>query len=310
MAVGKAVNRKSFYGADGGAPDIAMPPLPQEIISQEAVVDNPPSMTQSITEELSQDQVFDVPDQLPDDVAAEMDIQDQDSQEVEQPRAKVASAPKTAQDSFKVLRDAKEKAERERDALMSQMMEIYQGKQPQQQQQVAQQKQAEQPAEEDFNFNIDEDALVEGKYVNKMAKELKAIKAQLKDYNSQNKEVAVEAKIRTNFPDFEKVVSKENVEMLNYQYPEVAASLRDTQDMYSKAAAAYKIMKTFGIHKDIYEEDRMKATTNAKKPRPLASVSPQQGDSPLSKANAFANGMTEELKEQLRKEMNQARKAM
>jgi hypothetical protein len=67
-------------------------------------------------------------------------------------------------------------------------------------------------------------------------------------------------------------------------------------------------MKTFGIHKDIYESDRLKALKNSQKPRPLASVSPQQGDGPLSKANAFANGMTAELKEQLRKEMYAARK--
>lgn len=36
-------------------------------------------------------------------------------------------------------------------------------------------------------------------------------------------------------------------------------------------------------------------------------LSPQQGDSPLSKANAFANGLTEDLKKQLQKEMFEAR---
>ncbi len=47
---------------------------------------------------------------------------------------------------------------------------------------------------------------------------------------------------------------------------------------------------------------------NASKPKPLASVNPQQGDSPLSRANAFANGLTEELKDQLRKEMSESRR--
>ena len=59
---------------------------------------------------------------------------------------------------------------------------------------------------------------------------------------------------------------------------------------------------------DNYKTDRELAQKNASKPKPLASVSPQQGDSPLSRANAFANGLTNELKAQLRKEMEEARK--
>jgi hypothetical protein len=54
--------------------------------------------------------------------------------------------------------------------------------------------------------------------------------------------------------------------------------------------------------------DRAAAQKNASKPKPLASVSPQQGDSPLSRANAFANGLTPELQKQLRQEMEEARK--
>ena len=105
---------------------------------------------------------------------------------------------------------------------------------------------------------------------------------------------------------------KENVEILRERFPEIAQTLSDTPDIYNKAAAAYSVIKNFGIHKDTapYENDRAKAVANLQKPRPLTSVSPQQGDSPLSRANAFANGMTDELKEQLRKEMYTARKSM
>jgi hypothetical protein len=307
MAIGKPVNKKSFYGSDGSVPDIAMPPEgyqlggPQE---EQKVVDNPPSISEE-----SKDSLFAVPNQVPDEVTQEMDHQDEEDENDDSlaperdVRAKPAVKGKTAQDNFKELRLAKEKAERERDALLAQMMATQYKPQQQQMQQV-------QEPEQDFDVSIDEDALVEGKYVNQIAKEIKSLKSQLKNYQSQTKEVAVESRIKAAFPDFEKVVSSENVELLNYQYPEVAESLRDTKDLYSKAAAAYKIMKTFGIHKDIYEDDRMKAIKNSQKPRPLASVSPQQGDSPLSKANAFANGMTEELKAQLRKEMNEARRRM
>ena len=71
------------------------------------------------------------------------------------------------------------------------------------------------------------------------------------------------------------------------------------------------IMKKFGIYReDPHSEDRIRALRNTQKPKPITSVSPQQGDSPLSKANAFANGLTEDLKAQLRKEMAAARRGM
>jgi len=47
---------------------------------------------------------------------------------------------------------------------------------------------------------------------------------------------------------------------------------------------------------------------NTAKPRPLTSVSPQSGESPLSRANAFAEGLTPELKKNLFKEMQEAKK--
>ena len=56
------------------------------------------------------------------------------------------------------------------------------------------------------------------------------------------------------------------------------------------------------------EADKRKAQENSAKPRPMASVSPQQGESPLSHANAFANGLTPELQKQLWKEMQDAKK--
>ena len=49
--------------------------------------------------------------------------------------------------------------------------------------------------------------------------------------------------------------------------------------------------------------DKEKVKTNIYKPHPAASLSPQPGDNPLTRANAFADGLTDQLKEQLRKEM-------
>jgi hypothetical protein len=121
---------------------------------------------------------------------------------------------------------------------------------------------------------------------------------------------SAEARIKSDFPDFEQVVSMENVERLNEDFPELAETLRDTKDLYKKAASAYKVIKKTGIYQDqgAYMAQKQKAVENLKKPRPTSSVAPHQGDSPLSKANAFANGLTPELQKKLREEMYAARR--
>ena len=220
------------------------------------------------------------------------------------------SPSKNASENFKSLREARERAEWERDTLKAQMAEM--------QRQMQQPYQPSQPKEvapevdyDEIPFDVADDALLEGKHAKQLVQELKKVKKELRQFHSQSNETAVEAKIKATYPDFIDVVSAENVAILNREYPEIAQTLRDTPDIYNKASAAYSIMKRFGIYKDkAYDEDKMKAVKNAQKPRPVASVSPQQGDSPLSKANAFANGLTDDLKKQMLKEMSEARRNM
>lgn len=308
MAVGKPMAQSAALYGQGSTktPDIEMPPLGYNI---DDMSNNSVSQEVSSSQSSEPTPLFEVPVQVPEEVVQEMESQQEVKDVVsaleEKPVSVKSNSSKSAQENFKELRLAKEKAERERDALMQQMMAMYNQQKPE-----GKVSPVEQIEEDISNFSIDEDALVEGKHVKKVVNEIKNLKSQLKSYQNQTKEMAIESKIKNDFPDFEKVVSVQNVEILNQSFPEIAQSLKDTQDLYNKAAAAYRIIKTFGIHKDIHEVDRARAIANAQKPRPLASVSPQQGDSPLSKANAFANGMTPELKEQLRKEMAAARKAM
>lgn len=305
MAVGKPLNKKGYYASEGGG-DIAMPSLNETPAIQTAA---PNPWDNESHQPQQQQNPFTVPDELPQEVAQEMQAQEQqyEEQEEEQPVQQEQSRKPSPQDSFKQVREAKEKAERERDAILSQMLEMQQRMQSQQQQQAPIQ---EEPEEED-DFDIDADALVEGKHVKKMNAKMKAMQKQLRQYQAQSEEVAVEARIRAQYPDFEKVVSPENVAILNERFPDIAQTLRNTPDIYNKAASAYTVIKNFGIHKDQkIENDRARAVVNSQKPRPLASVNPTQGETPLSRANAFANGMTDDLKEQLRREMFNARKGM
>jgi hypothetical protein len=319
----KPLKTNSYYsGMQGGeAPDIAMPDYNETAPIANAVQDPWQAHPQVAQPE---NPFGAVPEELPQDVRKAMQPQEEAEPEQEsvdqepteeevvqdeQPVQKAQKGAKTAQESFRDVRAAKERAERERDILMSQMLEM------QQRMQQAQPVQKPEPVEEmpDVDLDIDADSLVEGKHVKKLATAYKAMQKQMKEYQAQTQALSIETRIKAQYPDYDAVVSRENVEMLNEQFPEIARTLRDTPDLYNKAAAAYSVIKNFGIHKPAapaYAPEKAKAIANAAKPRPLASVAPQQGDSPLSKANAFANGMTAELKEQLRKEMYAARKSM
>ncbi len=203
------------------------------------------------------------------------------------------------QESWTILREKAQKAERERDEAIRYAKEV-----------EARTKVAPEIPEEDYAVNVEEDALVEGKHLSKVNKHIKKLEDQLKSYQQQTAMSATESKLKSMYPDFDSVVCKENLENLRYAYPEIANTINSSTDLYSKAVSAYTMIKRLGItNEDVYAEDKALAQKNASKPKPLASVSPQQGDSPLSKANAFANGkITDDLKKQLWREMNDIRK--
>jgi len=230
---------------------------------------------------------------------AEEQLAQEEPEQEEPEEVEEAPAPKRKEDNFRNLRLAREKAERERDEAIAILKYQMQQQQPK----------APEPEED---YGIGNDDLAEGKHIRKISKELADIKRQLASYKVQSQQEIQEAKIRVAFPDFDKVVSTENVEYLKEEHPEIAQMLINTEDHYTKAASAYKVIKEFGIYKEpVMSRDKLKALKNVAKPKPMAAINPQQGDTPLSKANAFAEGtLTEEIKAQLRKEMIQAQRGM
>lgn len=205
------------------------------------------------------------------------------------------------QESFKALREIKERAERERDEYARRLKEYEERHQ--------QSPTPQQELSEDDDITLGPDELAEGKHLSKVGKKIKKLEQQLHQYQQHAQTMAIETRLKSEYPDFDKIVSKTNIDLLREMHPHIANTLNSATDLYSKAVSAYTLIKNLGIHvEDTYVQDRQLAQKNSSKPRPLASVSPQQGDSPLSRANAFANGLTEELKTQLRKEMEESRR--
>ena len=214
---------------------------------------------------------------------------------------------KTKQDSDKAdnlrrLREKSERAEKERDEAIHLLKEMYE-----KQNKLAQNNNNAPDADDDIRINDDD--LVEGKHLSKFQKKIKRLEDQIKNYERQSQEASTESRLKSHYNDFDKVVNTDNISLLREQYPEIADSIASNPNLYNKAVAAYTMIKKLGIAPDDhYSNDRAIAQKNATKPKPLASVNAQQGDSPLSRANAFANGLTDDLKAQLRKEMEEARK--
>lgn len=160
--------------------------------------------------------------------------------------------------------------------------------------------------EDDEEIRIQPDDLVEGKHLSRYDKKIRKLEAELKQYQTKSYEATAETKIKQEFPDYDKVVTQESLYILQSQFPELAQSISSNPDLYSKAKAAHLAITKLGINPNDTSAQETTINKNISKPKPLASISPQMGDSPLTRANAFASGLTQELKDQLYKEMQDA----
>jgi hypothetical protein len=190
--------------------------------------------------------------------------------------------------NFRSLREKSDRIARERDEALARL----------------QQYESQQQAEPEYNLG--ENDLVEGKHLKKsqgkVENKIKALEEKL-----------IEAQLRADFPDMKTVLSPENIAAFREQHPDLAKTIGSSTDLYSKAVSAYTMVKKLGIYTEPspFDSDRATAMKNSAKPRSVASVSAQQGDTPLSHANAFATkgSLTPEMQKQLYKEMQDIRKA-
>jgi hypothetical protein len=227
---------------------------------------------------------------LPEVPRDEYPVEETQQQVVEQKQPiQEAVAPKetSEQRNFDALRQAKETAEHERDTYRRQLEAQRRPQQPQPQKQTV----------------LGDDDLVEGRHI-------KAADERYKKIEDQLRQELTETRLKVQYPDFDAVVNSNTVAQLKAAYPELAATLSQSTDFYNTGSSAYTLIKKLGIYdgKD-HSSNQKIVQDNSAKPRPLSSVSPQQGESPLSHANAFAKGpLTPELKKKMHQEMMLARR--
>jgi len=117
----------------------------------------------------------------------------------------------------------------------------------------------------------------------------------------EREQVQAPQRLKSEHPDFDDIVTKENVDYLIKKEPELATILKDIKDQYRQGKAAYKFIKNLGIaSNDSVQAMKQDASRNAAKP-----VSPNAiaGRNSVGDANMFSRGLTPELKKQLHQEM-------
>ena len=153
------------------------------------------------------------------------------------------------QENLQALRESRKQLQKERDEYLLKIQAL----------EAAQYKK---PIEED-----DED-----EFEDSTTKELKQVKKYIAQMSVNNSKM----KLQAQFPDFTKVVNDESITILKHRFPEIAATLDQSNDIYTTGVSAYNIIKKFGLHVDEdYANKREKVSNNIAKPRPVSSVKSQ-----------------------------------
>lgn len=145
------------------------------------------------------------------------------------------------------------------------------------------------------------DDLAEGKH-------LKKLEARIEKMLYQKELEAIPDKLKGKFEDFDQVVTKENLDKLQKSEPELYRTIRSGTDLFATGVAAYKTLKSMGYIQEQESMTKQKNHVQANHKKPL-SAQAIKGQGALHEANAFASGLTPELKKQLQKEMAEAVKA-
>ena len=269
------------------------------IPAQEPVVPASEPEPQSVATEPQQEEVEPVAeDQAPETAPEQQELVQEIAEETPRER------------NTRALRELKEKAEKERiraekerDEALRRMQEL--------EAHYRQQPKKSESVDEDYDINIGEEDLVEGKHVKKLVNEVKQLKKELQSSQSHYKMQSLQDRLNRDFPDFNRVVTPENIELLRHLKPHQAQLLDASTDLYATAASAYDMIKEYGIYQETQrvQHERNLVQKNIAKPKPSNAVSPQRGNSPLTKVHDFAQGFNDTVAKSLWAEMQSIRKA-
>ena len=231
---------------------------------------------------------------------------------------------KDLNENLREIRLAKERSDKRAEELTNKIIKMQEEQLKVQQLLVQQQQQPKQQtvAAKEWYDELPPEDLTENKHIQRMAQDMRSMKAQLEEQRQitlkqqqEARDAAAVARAKSQYPDMDKVVNKETIDALIELYPTEALEIESIPNKYTQSVLAYTTIKNLGIYKPAentvkkpaYESDILRAKVNAAKPRPMASINPQQGESPLSQVNGFVDGYASEaMQAKYRAEMKAA----
>jgi len=247
-------------------------------------------------------------------------IQDQIMNQINTPGAQVTDQP-VQQPEKKVEQPAQESSKESsaREYTVREMrrrLEESERRAKELEEQVRQQRSAPQQSQDYSNgaqssdeFNIGDDDLIEGKHLKKYVNNItRQFEQKLQEMSVQSAATSADARLKSQYQDFDNVVSQENLKSFQAIYPEEYASMMSNPDLYSKAKTAYTMIKNLGIAENQYQDADRRLSENKTKPRAAASLAPQAADTPLARIGDYDRRvLTEADKERLRKQVQEAK---
>ena len=152
------------------------------------------------------------------------------------------------------------------------------------QQNMSQQQTTKMQLHEEDDMDISDDTYVEGKhlkkYIKKLEKKIESNEKRFSEYNETNAEM----RLKSQFNDFDNVVTHDNLRKLQQQKPALYRTILANPDLYDKGYTAYELIKNSGIasnNNNDYEDVDRRVAQNQSKPRSASNVAPQVSESPL-----------------------------
>lgn len=208
-------------------------------------------------------------DQLIEEVTEQEQPVEQEQPEAIEETPYQAAPQSNKEENFRRLREKAERAERERDQVMLLLR--------QQEQQRLYNEQLNQQRNQPQEPALDPDDYAQVNYVNRVI-ENKARQMEIRQQEQEQRLYSqlVETRVKTQYRDFDDVVSAENIAMLRELEPAYASSLAANPDLFLKAEGTYKLIKQLGIHKGSTSQAiaRDRVAQNNTKPRPASVASP------------------------------------
>lgn len=164
----------------------------------------------------------------------------------------------------------------------------------------------ESPEQEDPLASLSHDDVLTRAQAERLA-EIKARQIVEETMKKQHNDTA-EERIRLRYPDFDDVLTDQNIEYLRKTKPSLVRSVLTNSDAYSQAEAAYELAKAFCPQNDEARENMKKIEEN--KQKPISSNAVKKTSSALDNAHAYTNDrvLGKEGRDHYYKQMQESKK--